>query len=159
MPALNFDKLNKNICRTIIGNELNFQRTISYIKKIILTMIIHAKDKDQKINDECKKSKKILVSAAISQFDGHLYKFNFKKRTSCYRCFMPDKPVLEKNCETDGIFSPVAGVLGSLQANEVLKSILGLKNGLDNQMMIFNSIKINLRKVKLSLNPECKNKC
>jgi|TARA_B100000405_G_scaffold195030_1_gene136727 molybdopterin/thiamine biosynthesis adenylyltransferase len=72
---------------------------------------------------------------------------------------MPDKPVLEKNCETDGIFSPVAGILGSLQANEVLKSILGLKNGLDNQMMIFNSIKINLRKVKLSLNPKCKNKC
>ena len=72
---------------------------------------------------------------------------------------MPDKPVLEKNCETDGIFSPVAGILGSLQANEVLKSILGLKNSLDNQMMIFNSIKINLRKVKLSLNPKCKNKC
>ena len=72
---------------------------------------------------------------------------------------MPDKPVFEKNCETDGIFSPVAGVLGSLQANEVLKSILGLKDSLDNQMMIFNSIKINLRKVKLSLNPKCKNKC
>ena len=72
---------------------------------------------------------------------------------------MPEKPILEKNCETDGIFSPVAGILGSLQANEVLKSILGLKNGLDNQMMIFNSIKINLRKVKLSLNPKCKNKC
>ena len=70
-----------------------------------------------------------------------------------------DKPVLEKNCETDGIFSPVAGILGSLQANEVLKSILGLKNGLHNQMMIFNSIEINLRKVKLSLNPKCKNKC
>ena len=111
------------------------------------------------INDECKKMKKILISAAISKFDGHLYKFNFRKKTSCYRCFMPDKPVLEKNCETDGIFSPVAGILGSLQANEVLKSILGLKNGLDNQMMIFNSIKINLRKVKLSLNPKCKNKC
>ena len=72
---------------------------------------------------------------------------------------MPDKPVLEKNCETDGIFSPVAGILGTLQANEVLKSILELKNGLDNQMMIFDSININLRKVKLSLNPECKNKC
>ena len=72
---------------------------------------------------------------------------------------MPDKPVLERNCETEGIFSPVAGILGSLQANEVLKTIIGLKNGLDNQMMIFNSIKINLRKVKLSLNPKCKNKC
>ena len=72
---------------------------------------------------------------------------------------MPDKPILERNCETEGIFSPVAGILGSLQANEVLKTIIGLKNSLDNQMMIFDSIKINLRKVKLSFNPQCKNKC
>ena len=72
---------------------------------------------------------------------------------------MPDKPVLEKNCETDGIFSPVAGILGSLQANEVLKTIIGLKDGLDNQMMIFDAIKVSLRKVKLSFNPQCKNKC
>ena len=93
--------------------------------------------------------KKILISAAISKFDGHLYKFNFKKKISCYRCFMPDKPALERNCESEGIFSPVAGILGSLQANEVLKTIIGLKNGLDNQMMIFDSIKINLRKIKL----------
>ena len=111
------------------------------------------------INDECKKMKKILVSAAISKFDGHLYKFNFKKKISCYRCFMPDKPVLENNCESEGVFSPVAGILGSLQANEVLKTIIGLKNGLNNQMMIFDSIRINLRKVKLSFNPQCKNKC
>ena len=72
---------------------------------------------------------------------------------------MPEMPVFEKNCETDGIFSPVAGILGSLQANEVLKTIIGLKNGLNNQMIIFDSIKINLRKVKLSFNPQCKNKC
>ena len=111
------------------------------------------------INDECKKMKKILISAAISKFDGHLYKFNFKKKVSCYRCFMPEKPIMERNCETDGIFSPVAGILGSLQANEVLKTILGFKNSLDNQIMIFDSIKINLRKVKLSFNPHCKNKC
>ena len=111
------------------------------------------------VNDECKKMKKILVSAAISKFDGHLYKFNFKKKTSCYRCFMPVKPVLEKNCETEGIFSPVAGILGSLQANEVLKTIIGLKSDLNDQMIIFDSIRINLRKIKLSFNPQCKNKC
>ena len=154
-------------------NRINNKSRIKILKKRITSKNIKSIIKDFNIicdgtdnfetryliNDECKKMKKILISAAISKFDGHLYKFNFRKKTSCYRCFMPDKPVLEKNCETDGIFSPVAGILGSLQANEVLKSILGLKNGLDNQMMIFNSIKINLRKVKLSLNPKCKNKC
>ena len=72
---------------------------------------------------------------------------------------MPEEPTEENNCQSDGIFSPVAGVLGSLQANEVLKTILNLKNNLDNQMLIFNSIKTSFRNVKLSCNPKCKNQC
>ena len=111
------------------------------------------------INDQCKKSKKVLISGAISKFDGHLYKFNFKKKGCCYRCFMPDKPIEENNCDAEGIFSPVAGILGSLQANEVLKTILDIKDGLNNQMVIFDSIKSNFRNIKLSRNPYCKNKC
>ena len=111
------------------------------------------------VNDEWKKMKKILFSAAISKFDGHLYKFNFKKKIPCYRCFMPEKPIIEKNCDTEGIFSPVAGILGSLQANEVLKTILNFKDSLNSEIIIFESIKYNFRKVKLSSNPNCKNKC
>ena len=111
------------------------------------------------INDQCKKSKKILISAAISKFNGHLFKFNFKKKGCCYRCFMPDKPVTENNCDTEGIFSPVAGILGSLQANEVLKTILNFKEDLNNQMIIFNAIKPNFKSIKLGRNPYCRNKC
>ena len=111
------------------------------------------------INDECKKNKKILISAAISRFSGHLFKFNFNKRGCCYRCFMPDKPAGEDNCDSEGIFSPVAGILGSLQANEVLKTILNFRNNLNNQMIIFDSIKSNFRNVKLTRNPYCINKC
>ena len=111
------------------------------------------------INDHCKKNKKILISAAISQFDGQLFKFNFKKRGPCFRCFMPEKPIRENNCETEGIFSPVAGILGSLQANEVLKTVLGLKDDLDNNFLIFNSLKMTLRKIKINTNPDCLNKC
>ena len=111
------------------------------------------------INDQCKKSKKILISAAISKFSGHLFKFNFKKKGCCYRCFMPDKPEGENNCNAEGIFSPVAGILGSLQANEVLKTILNFKNDLNNQMIIFDSIKSNFRNIKLTRNPNCRNRC
>lgn len=111
------------------------------------------------VNDFCKKNKKILISAAISRFDGHLFKFNFKKKGPCYRCFMPEYPNLENNCETDGIFSPVAGVMGSIQANEVLKTILDLKDDLSTNMLIFNSLAVNLRKVKISINKDCINKC
>ena len=111
------------------------------------------------INDQCKKSKKVLISAAINKFDGHLYKFNFKKNGCCYRCFMPDKPNEENNCDAEGIFSPLAGILGSLQASEVLKTILDFKDDLNNQMIVFDSIKLSFRNIKLSRNPYCKNKC
>lgn len=111
------------------------------------------------INDECKKNKKILISAAINKFDGQVLKFNFKKKGSCLRCFMPEKPEQENNCGSEGIFSPVAGILGSLQANEVLKTILNLKDDLNNNILLFNALKSSLRKTKINSNPSCLNKC
>ncbi len=111
------------------------------------------------INDFCVKNKKILISAAISKFDGQLMKFNFKKKGPCYRCFMPVPPNFENNCQIDGIFSPVAGVMGSLQANEVLKCILNSKNDLESHLLIFNALETEFRKSKIAINPKCKNKC
>ena len=111
------------------------------------------------INDYCKKNKKILISAAISKFDGHLFKYNFKKKGPCLRCFMPEQPLENNNCETDGIFAPVAGIVGALQANEVLKTVLGLKDDLNNNMLVFNSLSMSLRKIKISKNLNCLNRC
>ena len=111
------------------------------------------------INDYCKKNKKILISAAISKFDGHLFKFNFKKKIPCFRCFMPQQPIQEMNCDIEGIFPPVAGILGSFQANEVLKTILDLKDDLNGNILIFDSLKMNIRKSKIQINPTCKNIC
>ena len=68
---------------------------------------------------------------------------------------MPEQPAAENNCATEGTFSPVAGILGSLQANEVIKTILGLKDNLNNNVLIFNSLNMTLRKVKISKNPKC----
>mgnify|MGYP001230325329 FL=1 len=111
------------------------------------------------INDYCKKKKKILITSAINKFDGHLMKFNFRKHGPCYRCFMPTMPNLENNCQSEGIFSPVAGVMGSLQANEVLKTLLKAKADLTSRLLIFDSLKSEFKKVKILINPECKNKC
>ena len=111
------------------------------------------------INDYCKKNKKILISAAINRFDGHLLNFNYKKKGPCYRCYMPEMPDIENNCQTEGIFSPVAGVMGTLQANEVLKTILHLKSDLTNKILIFDAIKNNFRKSRISINQKCINKC
>ena len=109
------------------------------------------------INDYCMKNKKILISSAINKFDGQLFAFNFRKKTPCFRCFMPEAPSEELNCESDGIMTTLAGIAGSLQANEVIKSILNIKNHSNGNIMIFNSLNSNFRKVKLLKNPNCKN--
>ena len=79
------------------------------------------------INDHALKQKKVLISAAVSGFDGHIFKFNFKKKTPCYRCFMPEIPSQSNNCEDDGVIPTITGIMGTLQANEVLNSILNFK--------------------------------
>ena len=72
---------------------------------------------------------------------------------------MPEYPDVENNCDNEGIFSPVAGILGTMQANEVLKTILDLKNDLNGNILIFDSLKMTFRKIKISLNLKCSNKC
>ena len=111
------------------------------------------------INDFCKKNKKVLISAAISRFDGHLFKFNFKKKIPCYRCFMPDIPEINYNCETEGVIPPLTGILGTLQANEVLNTILNFNSDLESKFLIFDSKKMNFRKAKIQKNKNCINKC
>ena len=72
---------------------------------------------------------------------------------------MPLMPDQENNCGSEGIFSPLAGIMGTLQANEVIKTILNFKEDLDNNLLVFNSINISLRKVKINSSPSCVNKC
>ena len=111
------------------------------------------------INDYSKIMKKILISGAINKFDGHLFKFDFRSKSPCFRCFMSEVPISNNNCSEDGVSSPVAGIIGSLQANEVLKTILDLKSNLSGKILVFNSLENSMRRLKILKNPGCVNKC
>ena len=110
------------------------------------------------INDYCLKNKKILVSGAISKFDGQVYTFNFSKEKSpCLRCFipkMPRNPDID-NCEYEGVLGPLAGIIGSIQANEAVKEILGIGNSLCGYILIVDALKLTFRKVKLNKRSGC----
>ncbi|MDC3127433.1 HesA/MoeB/ThiF family protein [Candidatus Pelagibacter bacterium] len=154
------NRMNKKIKIITFRNKLKKKN----LKKIFKTFDIICDGTDNYktrylINDYCKKNKKILISSAISKFDGQLMNFNFKKKGPCFRCFMPEAPNLENNCQTEGIFSPVAGVMGSLQANEVLKIILNSKYKSKKNMIIFDALKTEFRKSRILINPKCINKC
>ena len=103
------------------------------------------------INDFCKRFKKFLVTAAISKFDGHIFTFDFKKKkTPCIRSFFQENDISEDilNCEDDGILGTVAGVIGTMQANEIIKKILNIGNDLNGKILILDLLNLNFRKVK-----------
>ena len=110
------------------------------------------------INDYCLQNKKILISGAISKFDGQVYTFNFsKKKSPCLRCFIPNMPVNPDidNCEFEGVLGTIGGIIGSIQANEVIKEILGIGDTLCGQILIIDALKLSFRKVKLNKRAGC----
>tara|TARA_B100000073_G_scaffold323704_1_gene306011 strand:+ start:152 stop:907 length:756 start_codon:yes stop_codon:yes gene_type:complete len=110
------------------------------------------------INDFCLKFKKILVTGAISKFDGHIFTFNFKnKKIPCLRCFFQQSNISEDflNCESEGILGTVAGIVGIIQANEVLKKILNIGIGLDGYIFILDLLNLKFRLVKLKKRNNC----
>ena len=110
------------------------------------------------INDYCLQARKILVSGAISKFDGQVYTFNFSKEKSpCLRCFIPKVPTNPDvdNCEYEGVLGTLGGIVGSIQANEAVKEIIGIGNTLCGYILIIDGLKLTFRKVKLNKRSNC----
>jgi len=111
------------------------------------------------INDLSLKYKKFLVTGAISKFDGHIFTFNFNnKKDPCLRCFYQEETISDNilNCEYEGILGTVAGTVGTMQANEVLKNILNIGQNLNGFILILDLLNLNFRKVKLKKRKKCK---
>ena len=149
-------KVNKNIKINIYKEKITKKNIQNILKKY--DIICDCSDNFNTrylINDFCLKNKKILISAAISKFEAHIFNFNFSKNIPCYRCFMPEIPEEENKCDAEGILPTVAGIAGTLLANEVVKSILNNKNELVGKMIAFNTFNLNFRKIKLTKNIDC----
>ena len=149
-------KLNK-INSKITINIFNCKLNKTQFKKIIKNYdyIIDGTDNFKSkflINDLCLKYKRYLVTGAISKFDGHIFTFDFKnKKTACIRSFFQEEKISDEilNCEYEGILGTVAGIIGTIQANEVLKKILSIGKNLNNHILILDLLNLNFRKVKL----------
>ena len=110
------------------------------------------------LNDYALRLKKFLVVGAISKFDGHLFTYNFKnKKTPCLRCFFQEDKISDDilNCEYEGILGTVAGILGTLQANEILKQILNIGQNLDGKILILDLLNLGFRKAKIIKKKKC----
>lgn len=109
------------------------------------------------VNDVCVLLHKPYSHGGILRFSGQTMSIKPKEST-CYACIF-DQPPNDKyipNCASAGVFGSIAGMLGSIQATEVLKIITGIGEPLFNQMLSFNAMDMSFRKITLKRNPQCR---
>ncbi len=109
------------------------------------------------LNKYCLNQKKILIVGAISKMDGHIFTFDFKnKNDPCLKCFYQTEPSDDiLNCEYEGILGPVAGVVGNIQAIEVLKKILKIGDKSSRKILILDLSKLDFRRVEFKKKINC----
>ena len=107
------------------------------------------------LNDACVLARRTLISAAVLRFDGQLA--TFKPGGPCYRCLYPAPPPdgLVPSCSEAGVLGAVVGVMGSLQAAEALKEVLGIGQGLAGRLLIWDALGARFRTIALPRDPAC----
>lgn len=111
------------------------------------------------LNDACHFAGKPLVSAALLRFEGQLsvFKSHEGEGHPCYRCLFPEPPAPGSvpSCSEAGVFGAVAGAVGTQQAVEILKEVLGIGESLSGRFMMYDGLYTEWRNIKLNKNPAC----
>ena len=109
------------------------------------------------IADACALAKRTLVSAAVLRFEGQLSTFKPHEGGPCYRCLYsePPPPGTVPTCSEAGVLGAVTGVMGTLQATEVLKEILGIGVSMSGRLLVWDALDSRFRTIKLRPDPSC----
>lgn len=109
------------------------------------------------VNRACVKCRKPLVSGAGVRFDGQVAVFDMRSRASpCYHCLFPQQGENEDvRCAVMGVFAPLVGIIGSIQAAEALKLLTGAGESLTGRLLLLDALTMQTRTVKLQKDPAC----
>jgi adenylyltransferase/sulfurtransferase len=109
------------------------------------------------VADACVLARRTLVSAAVLRFDGQLSVFKPHEGGPCYRCLYPEPPPegVVPTCSEAGVLGAVTGVMGTLQATEVLKEIMGIGDSLSGKLLVWDALATRFRTVKLRPDADC----
>lgn len=109
------------------------------------------------LNQACIKMGKPLVSGAAIKFTGQISVFDFRRADSpCYNCLYPEEMESEEiRCATMGVFAPLVGIIGSLQAGEALKLILDIPTTLTGKLVLVDALSMEIRTIKLNRDSQC----
>jgi len=109
------------------------------------------------VNRACVAHCKPLVSGAGVRFDGQVAVFDLRYSTSpCYHCLFPEESELEETrCAVMGVFAPLTGIVGTVQAAEALKVLTGAGETLNGRLLVLDALSMEWRSIKLSKDPKC----
>lgn len=109
------------------------------------------------VNRACVAQQKPLVSGAAVRFDGQVAVFDSRMESApCYHCLFPEaEDVEEIRCATMGVFAPLVGIIGSLQAAEALKLIIGCGESLAGRLLLLDGLAMEWRSIAVPRDPAC----
>lgn len=158
--ALTLFEINPNVRVIPHGERLDAENALSLFKEYDL--IADGSDNFPTrflVNDACYFAQKPLVTAAVLRFDGQISTFRAYEEGNhpCYRCIFrePPPPGSVPNCAEGGVFGAVAGVMGTIQATEIVKELLGIGESLDGHMLIYDGLESSFRKIAITRDGGC----
>ncbi len=108
------------------------------------------------VNDGCVRNRTPLVSGAAIRMEGQISVFRPDlDNTPCYRCLYKGGDELDETCTQTGVLAPLVGIIGSMQALEAMKIIMGIGETLNGKLMLLDALTMEWRTLKLPQDPEC----
>ena len=150
-------ELNPNIIVTVANEIMHSDNLASLIKDV--DIVLDGTDNFEsrfEINKACVECQKPLISAAVIRFEGQISVFKgYEVDQPCYQCLYSEEGNGRESCVENGVLAPVAGLVGTIQALQAIKVLLGLGEQLCGELLLIDGLDLSFRKVKIAKDSEC----
>ena len=150
-------ELNPNITVTVANEIMHSDNLASLIKDV--DIVLDGTDNFEsrfEINKACVECHKPLISAAVIRFEGQISVFKgYEVDQPCYQCLYSEQGDGRESCVENGVLAPVAGLVGTIQALQAIKVLLGLGEQLCGELLLIDGLDLSFRKVKIVKESEC----
>ena len=150
-------ELNPNITVTVVNELMHSDNLASLIQDV--DIVLDGTDNFEsrfEINKACVECHKPLISAAVIRFEGQISVFKgYEVDQPCYQCLYSEQGDGRESCVENGVLAPVAGLVGTIQALQAIKVLLGLGEQLCGELLLIDGLDLSFRKVKIVKDSDC----
>ena len=150
-------ELNPNITVTVANEIMHSDNLVFLIKDV--DIVLDGTDNFEsrfEINKACVECHKPLISAAVIRFEGQISVFKgYEVDQPCYQCLYSEQGDGRESCVENGVLAPVAGLVGTIQALQAIKVLLGIGEQLCGELLLIDGLDLSFRKVKIVKDSKC----